>query len=77
MCSMQYIGLIKPVCCMDTLLARIVPAQNLANALIGVTFVTGVTVTGVTGCYTFYAGLYYSGDVPVYLGKFGASERGS
>jgi hypothetical protein len=29
-------------------LANTMPAQNLVNALIGVTFVTGVTVTGVT-----------------------------
>jgi hypothetical protein len=62
---------------MGSFLASIVPTENLANALIGVTFVTGVTVTGVTGCYTFYAGLYYSGGVPVYSGQFGASARGS
>lgn len=63
--------------CMDSVLAINVPAQKPVNALIGVTFVTGVTVTGVTGCYTFYAGLYYSADVPVYSGQFGASARGS
>lgn len=61
--------------CMEGFLANIVPAQNLANALIGVTFVTGVTVTGVTGCYTFSGGLYYSGDVPVYSGQFRAQAR--
>jgi hypothetical protein len=61
----------------ERLLANTMPAQNLANALIGVTFETGVTVTGVTGCYTFYAGLYYSGGVRVYSGVFGASARGS
>lgn len=61
--------------CMEGFLANIVPAQNLANALIGVTFVTGVTVTGVTGCYTFSGGLYYSGGVPVYLGQFRAQAR--
>ena len=33
---------------MGSLLANTMPAQNLANALIGVAFVTGVTVTGVT-----------------------------
>ena len=63
--------------CMIGSLANTMPAQNLANASIGVTFVTGVTVTGVTGCYTFYGGLYYSGDVPVYSREFSASERGS
>lgn len=61
--------------CMEGFLANIVPAQNLANALIGVTFVTGVIVTGVTGCYTFYGGLYYSGGVPVYSGQFRARAR--
>jgi hypothetical protein len=75
MLSMQYIRPTNPMLCMGSFLARIVPAQNLENTSIGVTFVTGVTVTGVTGCYTFYAGLYYSGDVPVYLGQFGASAR--
>ena len=34
--------------CMGSFLANIVPTENLANALLGVTFVTGVTVTGVT-----------------------------
>jgi hypothetical protein len=77
MLSMQYIRPITPMLCMGLLLARIVPTENLANTLIGVTFVTGVTVTGVTGSYTFYAGLYYSADVPVYSGQFGASARGS
>ena len=61
--------------CMRGSLANTMPAQNLENASIGVTFVTGVTVTGVTGCYTFYAGLYYSGDVPVYSLEFGARAR--
>jgi hypothetical protein len=76
MLSMQYIRPITPMLCMSLLLARIVPTENLENSLIGVTFVTGVTVTGVTGCYTFYAGLYYSGGVPVYSGQLnGASTR--
>jgi hypothetical protein len=48
MLSMQYIRPTNPMLCMGSFLASIVPAQNLANALIGVTFVTGVTVTGVT-----------------------------
>jgi hypothetical protein len=48
MFSMQYIRPTNPMLCMGSFLARIVPAQNLANASIGVTFVTGVTVTGVT-----------------------------
>lgn len=64
------------VYCIDALLANNVPSEKPVNTLNGVTFVTGVTVTGVTGCYTFYAGLYYSGDVPVYSGQLnGASER--
>ena len=75
MLSMQYIRPTNPMLCMRGSLANTMPAQKLANALIGVTFVTGVTVTGVTGCYTFYAGLYYSGGVPVYSGQFGASAR--
>jgi hypothetical protein len=49
MLSMQYIRPINPMLCMGLLLASIVPTENLASALIGVTFVTGVTVTGVTG----------------------------
>ena len=77
MLSMQYIRPTNPMLCMRGSLANTMPAQKLANALIGVTFVTGVTVTGVTGCYTFYSGLYYSADVPVYSREFGASARGS
>ena len=59
-------------------LAKSMPAQNLANALIGVTFVTGVTVTGVTGVTLsnkqFCLDFDYSVDVPVYSGQFGAAR---
>jgi hypothetical protein len=62
-------------------LANSMPAQNLANTLIGVTFVTGVIVTGVTGVTLlnkqFWLDFDYSGIVPVYSGQFGASARGS
>jgi hypothetical protein len=62
---------------MGLLLASIVPTENLANALIGVTFVTGVTVTGVTGVTLskkqFCLDFDYSGIVPVYSGQFGAT----
>jgi hypothetical protein len=62
-------------------LASIVPTENVANTLIGVTFVTGVTVTGVTGVTLsnkqFWLDFDYSVDVPVYSGQFGASARGS
>jgi len=64
--------------CMDSFLASIVPTENLANALIGVTFVTGVTVTGVTGVTLsnkqFFLDFDYSGIVPVYSGQFGAAR---
>jgi hypothetical protein len=64
---------------MGLLLASIVPAQNPANALIGVTFVTGVTVTVVTGVTLsnkqFWLDFDYSGGVPVYSGQFGATAR--
>jgi hypothetical protein len=62
-------------------LANSMPAQNLANSLIGVTFETGVTVTGVTGVTLskkqFWLDFDYSGIVPVYSGQFGASARDS
>jgi hypothetical protein len=66
--------------CMGLLLASIVPTENLANTLIGVTFVTGVTVTGVTGVTLsnkqFCLDFDYSGGVPVYSGQLnGASAR--
>jgi hypothetical protein len=64
--------------CMGLLLASIVPTENLANALIGVTFVTGVTVTGVTGVTLskkqFCLDFDYSGIVPVYSGQFVAAS---
>jgi phage terminase small subunit len=67
--------------CMKSSLAINVPTENLANAFIGVTFVTGVTVTGVTGVTLskkqFCLDFDYSGIVPVYSGQFGASARGS
>jgi hypothetical protein len=81
MLSMQYIRPTNPMLCMGLLLARIVPTENLANTLIGVTFVTGVTVTGVTGVTLsnkqFWLDFDYSGIVPVYSGQFGASARDS
>ena len=59
-------------------LANSMPAQNLANALIGVTFVTGVTVTVVTGVTLsnkqFWLDFDYSGGVPVYSREFGAAS---
>ncbi len=64
--------------CMESSLAINVPTENLANALIGVTFVTGVTVTGVTGVTLsnkqFWLDFDYSVDVPVYSGQFGAAR---
>lgn len=65
----------KPMYCMESSLAINVPTENLANALIGVTFVTGVTVTGVAGVTLsnkqFCLDFDYSGGVPVYSGNSG------
>jgi inosine-uridine nucleoside N-ribohydrolase len=66
---------------MDSVLAINVPVGKPANALLGVTFVTGVTVTGVTvvtlSNKQFCLDFDYSVDVPVYSGQFRAQARDS